>query len=141
MTENEARKVAEELLVPPSCPECKVQLIHARDSAACLVCGYQRNWHLLQSDRITTALLSAARVPDGCAREGVTDRKVLGTLPLTADGCVCGAGGKVYVNSMVQKQVIECEVRDGRFGWLTSPLCYSTRDAALAARKEGAKDE
>lgn len=36
------------------------------------------------------ALRAARRVPEGYVREGDVDRKVLGTLPLTADGCVVG---------------------------------------------------
>jgi hypothetical protein len=39
---------------------------------------------------IAKALRAARRVPDGHVREGDVDRKVLGTLPKTADGCVVG---------------------------------------------------
>ena len=84
-------------------------------------------------------IAAALTIPHGHVRdEHGVDRKVLGTLPLTEDGCVCGIGGTIYINSIVQKQVVACEVRDVRFGWLTSPVCYSTREAALAAKVGGA---
>lgn len=45
---------------------------------------------------IAAALRSAARVQPGHVRDGDTDRKVLGTLPVTADGCVVGMGATVW---------------------------------------------
>ena len=107
--------------------------------------------------RATTAILSAARVPDGCVREGVTDRKVLGEPVVTADGayvfknarvvCPNGHEGAKVLGTQAWCGEDNCWDEgcqgDGPSG-STYPgsECFSelaTRDAALAARKEGAK--
>ncbi len=45
---------------------------------------------------IAAALRAAASVPEGYVRVGTTDHKLLGTLPMTACGCVIGIGAKVW---------------------------------------------
>jgi hypothetical protein len=70
-------------------------------------------------------------------------RKVLGTLPVTADGYVMGFTARIWVNDVGEVKAgladmpgwTETEESDEAF-WPFHE-CYSTRDAALAARKEG----
>lgn len=66
--------------------------------------------------------------------DGWVKRKVLGTLPVTADGCVVGKHAKVY--EIYSTGVWEPDWRD----LFHRPLedCYSTRSAAEAAGKEDA---
>ena len=47
-------------------------------------------------DAVTDEVERRIRVPDGHVRLGVTDHKLLGTLPMTADGCVIGDGAQVW---------------------------------------------
>lgn len=54
----------------------------------------RRTEHLIES------IAQALAVPAGCVRdENGVDRKVLGTLPLTADGAVIGRGAEVYARA------------------------------------------
>lgn len=82
-------------------------------------------------DAIAAALRAAATVPEGYVRVGTTDHKLLGTLPMTADGCVIGhpfctvyaihrRTGKVYNTTWYHRG----------FG----KDVYSTREAAESAR-------
>lgn len=77
-------------------------------------------------------------------------RRVLGTLPVTADGCVVGYGSSVWVAPGVISQDawchespsisehsghgLLCHIRDLDGFASFSDECYSTREAALAAR-------
>ena len=63
-------------------------------------------------------------------------RKVLGTLPVTADGVVVGTSARVWFNAYGGTQIISAVIEDSRKGWLMSPWCWSTKEAAEAA-KEG----
>ena len=93
------------------------------------------SWWLDMPDCIATALRSAAAVPAGCVRDdnGVV-RKVLGTLPVTADNMIAGSAASLWWldhTTVVQHvSVLPIRVDD----------CYSTREAAqaaLAAREGG----
>lgn len=107
---------------------------------------YETEWTL---HAIATALREAARVPEGCVRDdkGV-DRKVLGTLPVTADGAVVMVGQMVWpprrgsAFTLLSNRTIAIAVPNGDGQWrdMTVGECYSTREAAqaaLAARGEG----
>lgn len=94
-------------------------------------------------DSITTALRAAAAVPAGCVRDdkGV-DRKVLGTLPVTADGCVVAPNGYVWVMPphCANPAGFGFRVMDISCSFFATPErdirwqdCYSTREAAQAA--------
>lgn len=73
-----ARKIAEELV-------CKHELCFMESA------GPEDISHVMKQLRDSIAL--ALTVPAGFVRgEDGVDRKVLGTLPLTADGCVVGMG-------------------------------------------------
>ncbi len=113
---------------------------------------------VMNHDAMTTAIASAIRSvatpPEGCVRDdkGV-DRKVLGTLPLTADGCVvangaqvfaigedhgdCGLGGPIRIahvgNIFAHNDEIMAVDRWPR-EWPIENV-YSTREAALAAHR------
>lgn len=68
-------------------------------------------------------------------------RKVLGTLPITADGCVVGDGARVYYEVIGQfsGEPIICEWDvTGAGDDIKVDTYYSTREAAEAAKK-GAK--
>lgn len=95
----------------------------------------------LRSD-ILTALRAAATVPEGMVRVGTEDVRLLGTLPVTADGCVVGFTATLWINNASQ---ISSGIADMP-GWSDSaepecfwPFhdCYSTREAAEAARPKG----
>ncbi len=97
--------------------------------------------------QIATALLAASKPPPGHIIDDTgTVRKVLGTLPLTADGCVIGPVEGTYArvwNNDQWSNNAELYIRDdGRWGamfgpqWRPLECCYSTREAAEAARKE-----
>ena len=95
---------------------------------------------------IAAAIDEARTVPDGHIREGVTDRKVLGTLPVTADGCVVGTdavlhhpdaeGPSFEINYEPFFDVIDLSQEGDQIGG-TRPVgeCYSTEAAAEEARK------
>ena len=88
------------------------------------------------------SLRAAHRVPEGCVRtaDGV-DRKVLGTLPITADGCVPGLGASVSWPGYGEEYVYDGHVRYSLVWAASIPVesstpvrdCYSTREAAEAA--------
>jgi hypothetical protein len=89
--------------------------------------------------RYAAALRAAARVPEGYVRQGTRDMPLLGTLPVTADGCVAGDCAEVFVTEGEDEPVAEvrldksgytCEVE----GFWPVEECYSTREAAEAAR-------
>lgn len=90
-------------------------------------------------DRITSALTAAASVGKGCMRdEHGVERKVLGTLPLTADGCVAGIGAEVYYENNGGNIVslplgYRLEISDTP-EWDGHEYMYSTLEAAQAAR-------
>lgn len=91
-------------------------------------------------DAITAALRAAAKVGEGYVRDdkGV-ERKVLGTLPLTADGCVVGNHTRLWVNDVgcvtsLPVDNIGCSERDGADeAFWEAGECYSTPEAAQAA--------
>jgi len=72
-------------------------------------------------------------------------RRVLGELPMTADGCVVGdswCGGLFWIrgihNDVVGPSHSESRVEFlGPEQWHRPHNCYSTREAAEAAKKEG----
>lgn len=89
---------------------------------------------------VRQAVAAAARVQPGHVREGDTDRKVLGTLPKTADGCVVG----LYATLYGMNSVCIAEWHSSR--WITAheggghasvERSYSTRAAAEAAHTAG----
>ena len=109
-------------------------------------------------DSISEALLSASRPPAGFVRdaEGV-DRRVLGTLPVTADGVVVLPGSKVWPRAdlfvcnvpentdwTVEEEAgvvalslrAECDIED----WDVTK-CYSTPEAARTAAEAAAGKE
>jgi hypothetical protein len=110
-------------------------------------------WERLQ-DAITTALDAkdaAARPPAGHIMESDgTVRKVLGTLPVTADGAVAAAPARVYEPYTCAELIINKHittpgfpvivVMDGvhrvqRYDPIPIGCCYSTREAAEAAQR------
>jgi len=89
-------------------------------------------------DAEAEGLREAVRVPKGFVR---TDdgqlRKVLGTLPILADGAVLGPGGKAWLTSgaEVEPHMFVCQ-RPTPIEYDPSHElsdCYSTREAAKAA--------
>ena len=95
-------------------------------------------------NRIASALTAARKAPEGCVIDDKgTVRKVLGTLPITADGCVCGLGeySMWHRFGSEHRSVMICA--QWPFGHEYDPASdfdevYSTRDAAEAAK--GASD-
>jgi len=101
-------------------------------------------------DEIAAALDAAYRVPEGHVREGVTDRKVLGVLPITADGVIVGLGCEVWVRPgevtsgawhfndasfyFLENQVCVRNAWSEEGMSATVSSCYSTRAAAEEAR-------
>jgi hypothetical protein len=88
-------------------------------------------------------LRSALNPPDGCVRlpDG-SEPKVLGTLPMTADGCVVGNHANLWANDgevnpmRLRVDNIGCsDWGDGEDFWEAGE-CYSTREAAEAAREQ-----
>lgn len=112
------------------------------DNAAREICERLSNgvgFRVVGSDsleaNIALALRAARRVPDGHIREGDVDRKVLGTLLVTKDGCVVGYGRQeLWYPGEDQPR----HTNDGgawSFGTFKHiDECYSTRTAAEAAR-------
>lgn len=102
---------------------------------------------------IARAIDEVRKVPPGYVREGVTDRRVLGTLPLTADGCVATVNGTFYTPGDAEEEPGLAVWAEGtspvgsRTGFRVSYIgsertwmsdqCYSTRAAAEAAKKGG----
>lgn len=89
---------------------------------------------------IARALAAARTAPPGhiIDDQGVV-RRVLGTLPVTADGCVIGGDAQLYwVNGAgyVHGCVVQDRVRTSNGFALIASDCYSTRAAAEAARKD-----
>jgi len=95
------------------------------------------------NDCITIALLAARKAPEGHVIDdrGVV-RKVLGTLPITADGRVLGSGGVVYINDvgditgLVSDQIGATEEVGGDVAFWSADECYSTREAAEPAKEQ-----
>lgn len=90
-----------------------------------------------------SSLRAAAAVPAGCVRDdkGVV-RKVLGTLPVTGDGCVVAPNGYVWVMPphCANPAGFGFRVMDISSSFFATPErdirwqdCYSTREAAQAA--------
>lgn len=88
-------------------------------------------------------LTSALTVPEGCVRtaDGV-DRKVLGTLPMTADGCVVGRDATFWTSNMAG-HVFNRATGPHTYDIYVNPFetgeIWSTRNAlesVLAAKKE-----
>lgn len=85
---------------------------------------------------IVRALQAARTPPPGHIIDdaGVV-RRVLGEIPVTDDGCVVGKFAKVWVVSHGGTQIKQVQLDDPRKGWVMSPKCYSTREAAEAAKE------
>ena len=84
------------------------------------------------------ATLRAKAPPGHIIDDAGEVRRVLGTLPLTKDGCVVGVESQVWFSAYGGTEILSSIIHDSRKGWLQSPVCYSTREAAEAA-KEGNK--
>ena len=88
-------------------------------------------------DAIRDALLSAHRVPEGCVRlpDG-REVKVLGELPMTADGCVIAHNNIPvwHIDKTGQAMCLSYRHINEALAW------YSTRAAAEAARREGEQE-
>jgi len=80
-----------------------------------------------------------------CTGDVPVVRRVLGTLPVTADGCVAEYGNAYWFWDIISQynqpikygwteRVLEsCAPHDAEYSWTTNPaLCYSTLDAAKA---------
>lgn len=100
--------------------------------------------------RLTRAIAAAltaererARPPQGCVRlpDG-RDVKVLGTLPLTKDGCVVGNHAELWIWDCepikLRADNIGATDVHGDDAFYEAGECYSTRAAAEAARGGGA---
>lgn len=97
------------------------------------------------SDAITAALDAKLPPPGHIITDDGTVRKVLGTLPVTADGRVLGDWASVFVHQLNGDIGAGC-TRTTTYSWTaTTPgravnqpyaanTCYSTREAAEAAR-------
>lgn len=139
----------------------------AKDFSLDLESGYIRNntekYHASTITRIALALDAARKVPDreraeldeilaiankplnppdGCVRlpDG-RDAKVLGTLPITADGCVIGDDCKVFYDGGTVCAELFRSANPGESDWrpFHPHKAYSTREAAEAARKDGTR--
>ena len=97
-----------------------------------------------------------ARLPDkgsiiDCTGEVPVVRRVLGTLPITKDGCVLGDWSHPHVH-ILSGEVVGGTTRTTTFAWTpTTPgrkenkayeasMCYSTPEAAKAAMEGGTRD-
>ena len=107
MPSDEARKVAEGVL---------------RDLKTCDTLGMKPDseYHIAA---ITTALLSAATVPDGCVRIADAASELMEVADLRGDNC------------------LPSPPDDPKLWTARMQSAWDELDAALAARKEGAKDE
>lgn len=97
---------------------------------------------------IAQALLAAHRPGEGCVIDdkGV-ERKVLGTLPLTADGCVIGDWATTFVRHL-NEEIHQGTTRTVTYSWTTTTpgrkenlpyaadMCHSTRESASAAQEK-----
>jgi len=115
-------------------------------------------WHRRRANddiasRYLTAMLiediaQALAVPAGCVRdENGVDRKVLGTLPLTKDGCVVGVDAVVFHpdsicvsgEAVYEGNRVDVPTKRGSDNFIcrsfdtTVEDCYSTREAASSA--------
>ena len=93
--------------------------------------------------------IAAAVPPPGCIIDRDADgkavvRKVLGTLPLTADGCVCGAMWGAWakrldgtIDAVRHDGLYWCRINEEeRHEGIPPFKMYSTREAAYRAAKE-----
>lgn len=120
--------------------------------AACIVESFMDQCNVEScEDRIVRALQQARTPPPGhiIDDQGVV-RRVLGTLVLTADGCVWAHGAKVYWHEDPHEQSLENINDDIAFfeehgtdadgevcgTWEKVSQCYSTRESAEAAKEE-----
>lgn len=113
-------------------------------------------WAGMEDDHQLVEAIAAALTPPAghvVTDDGVT-RRYLGTLPLTADGCVMGMGALPWsppeLDDEPQQaddiQITSCQNGRGELGvatvffsigdgiWYPADKCYSTREAAEAAR-------
>lgn len=90
---------------------------------------------------IVRALQAARTPPPGHIIDdaGVV-RKVMGTLPMTADGCVVGDAAHLWTNNAGEVNALRADAigatefgEDGDF--YEAAECYSTREAAEAAKE------
>ncbi len=80
---------------------------------------------------ITAALQAAHAVPPGYVRVGDTNKRLLGTLPETADGCVAGVMAEVWEKD----QVLPFPFKYGQ-SVIRIAECYSTPEVAAAAKEK-----
>jgi len=87
---------------------------------------------------VAAALLAASRPGEGMIRthEG-KDLRLLGTLPVTADGCVAGEGARLWLNNpkiTAYKGPVTCGMvtwqSDGPAACVETTACYSSASAA-----------
>jgi hypothetical protein len=92
--------------------------------------------------------LSSGGIVD-CTGSGPVVRKVLGTLPVTADGCVAGCGAAVYHPDQAHKfalgvqdyDTVDVPLKIGADNFVCESIsvdvteCYSTEEAARAAKE------
>jgi len=114
--------------------------------------GHAHSMRDVLYERIAQALADERCAPPGhiidCTGPVPVVRKVLGTLPVTADGCVCNPSEDVFHHGSnrvgvpvwsddADKWLGEFD-HSGAGEWFYPPLaeCYSTREAAESARKE-----
>ena len=64
-------------------------------------------------------------------------RRVLGSLPVTADGAVVATGGVVYFIAFGGTCLMHATAGDVRKGWVRSPECWADESAAKAAMEGG----
>lgn len=145
MTEAEAKVKAGEIIG-----------VHHEQGFAYVACGDGTNYLLDFGDKheristfvrkvreaISAALLAASRPGEGMIRthEG-KDLRLLGTLPVTADGCVAGIDAEVWTRpwgGAPEKNHVRTEVPGNPWcGSIPALHCFSTREAASAAKGVG----
>lgn len=100
--------------------------------------------HTNHDAKLIAALVRELIPPNHILYDDGVVRKVLGTLPLTADGCVAGLGASVSWRGFGEEYVYDGHVRYSLVWAASVPVessqpvrdCYSTREAAERAGKE-----
>jgi len=106
------------------------------------------------------AIVQALAVRKACHEAGLLDehgnlRKIIGTLPVTADGCVVGHGAKVWPRADLfiyndppnddwttddEAEEVQFTLSGETDGW-TPGECYSSYEAARSAAERAAKGD
>lgn len=98
--------------------------------------------HMTMRPVVHALILAASRPGEGMIRthEG-KDLRLLGTLPVTADGCVAGIDAEVWTRpwgGAPEKNHVRTEVPGNPWcGSIPALHCFSTREAASAAKGVG----